>query len=123
MCPTEICAFNDAAAAFKELNCEVIACSTDSEYSHLAWTNLPREKGGLGETQIALLADPSHAISRDYGVLLDGGIALRGSFLIDPKGTLRQMTVNDLPVGRSVDEAMRLLKAFQFTVQFSSGCT
>ncbi|KZP16459.1 Cys 2 peroxiredoxin [Athelia psychrophila] len=91
--------------------------STDSKYSHFAWSTQPRKQGGLGPSlQLPLVADRNMSISRDYGVLIEEeGIALRGLFLIDPKGVLRQITVNDLPVGRSVDETIRLVKAFQYT--------
>jgi len=117
VCPTEILAFNDALAQFQELNTVVFGVSTDSEFAHFAWAQQPRKQGGLGpDLKLPLISDRSHKISRDYGVLIeDEGIALRGLFLIDPKGTLRQITVNDLPVGRSVDETIRLVKAFQFT--------
>lgn len=136
VCPTEILAFNDALGQFKELNTEVLAVSTDSQYSHFAWANQPRKEGGLGpDLQLPLLADRNMKISRDYGVLIEEmGVALRGLFIIDPKGILRyvlrmrieavshrsfvprQITINDLPVGRSVEETIRLVKAFQFTV-------
>lgn len=91
VCPTEILAFNDALAQFKDLNTEVLAVSTDSEYSHFAWANQPRKEGGLGpDLQLPLLADRNMKISRDYGVLIEEkGIALRGLFIIDPQGTLR----------------------------------
>ena len=91
VCPTEILAFNDALAQFKELNTEVLAVSTDSEYSHFAWASQPRKEGGLGpDLQLPLLADRNMQISRDYGVLIEEkGIALRGLFIIDPQGTLR----------------------------------
>ncbi|KAK4698561.1 hypothetical protein P7C70_g7712, partial [Phenoliferia sp. Uapishka_3] len=114
---TEILAFNEKLAEFASLNTEVLAVSCDSEYSHLAWANTKRDEGGLGPNlKLKLVADKSMKIARDYGVLLeDAGVALRGLFLIDPKGTLRQITINDLPVGRSVDETLRLIKAFQFT--------
>ena len=116
VCPTEIIAFNDRAAEFSALNCEVIACSTDSHFSHLAWCQKSRKEGGLGDMQIPLLADKSMTISRAYGVLKeDEGLTFRGLFIIDPEGKLRQITVNDLPVGRDVDETLRLLQAFQFT--------
>ena len=94
------------------------AISTDSEYSHYAWAEQPRTAGGLGPNlRIPLLADRNMQVARDYGCLIeDKGIALRASYLIDPKGVLRQITMNDLPVGRSVDEALRLVQAFQFTV-------
>ncbi|PPQ72805.1 hypothetical protein CVT26_003325 [Gymnopilus dilepis] len=117
VCPTEILAFNDALSAFKEINTAVLGISTDSKFSHFAWATQTRKEGGLGpDLQLPLVADRNMKISRDYGVLLEEeGIALRGLFIIDPKGTLRQITVNDLPVGRSVDETLRLIKAFQFT--------
>ena len=94
------------------------AISTDSEYSHHAWAEQPRTTGGLGPNlRIPLLADRNMRVAQDYGCLIeDKGFALRASYLIDPKGVLRQITMNDLPVGRSVDEALRLVKAFQFTV-------
>lgn len=95
VCPTEILAFNAALPKFAELNTEVLAVSTDSQFSHLAWANLPRAEGGLGpDLKLKLVADKSMKMARDYGVLLeDDGVALRGLFLIDPKGTLRQITV------------------------------
>ncbi|EJD00641.1 peroxiredoxin [Fomitiporia mediterranea MF3/22] len=124
VCPTEILAFNDNLPAFKAINTTVIGVSTDSHFSHLAWTQRPRSEGGLGpDLKLPLLADKSMKISRDYGVLLeDEGVALRGLFIIDPKGTLRQITVNDLPVGRSVEETLRLVKAFQFTDKHGEVC-
>ncbi|KAK0201327.1 thioredoxin-like protein [Desarmillaria ectypa] len=120
VCPTEILAFNDALADFKALDTKVLGVSTDSQHSHFAWANQPRKEGGLGpDLKLTLIADRNMSISRDYGVLLEEeGIALRGLFIIDPKGILRQITVNDLPVGRSVDETIRLIKAFQFTVRY-----
>ncbi|RDB21941.1 Peroxiredoxin [Hypsizygus marmoreus] len=124
VCPTEILAFNDALPQFQELNTTVLAISTDSKFSHFSWATQPRKQGGLGpDLKLPLVADRNMAISRDYGVLLeDEGIALRGLFLIDPKGILRQITVNDLPVGRSVDETIRLIKAFQFTDKHGEVC-
>ncbi|XP_047470838.1 thioredoxin-dependent peroxide reductase, mitochondrial-like [Penaeus chinensis] len=123
VCPTELIAFSEKAGAFKELNCEVIGVSTDSHFSHLAWNNMPRKQGGLGGLKYPLLADFNKTISRDYGVLLeDAGIALRGLFLIDPEGVLKHMSVNDLPVGRSVEETLRLLKAFQFVAEHGEVC-
>lgn len=123
VCPTEIIAYSDAVKKFADKNCQVLFASTDSEYTHLAWTNVARKDGGLGPINIPLLADRNLSLSRDYGVLLeDEGIALRGIFLIDPKGTLRQITINDLPVGRSVDESFRLLEAFQFTEEHGEVC-
>ncbi|CAE7154201.1 unnamed protein product [Rhizoctonia solani] len=118
VCPTEILAFNRALPKFHELGVQLIGVSTDSEYAHLAWANTPAKAGGIGpDMKILLASDKSHKISREYGVLIeDEGIALRGLFIIDPKGILRQITINDLPVGRSVDETIRLVEAFQFTV-------
>ena len=118
VCPAEIIAFSDRVAEFEALNCVVIACSTDSNFSHLAWCEKSREAGGLGDMKIPLLADKSMAISRAYGVLKEGdGIAFRGLFIIDGNGTLRQITVNDLPVGRDVDETLRLVQAFSVGVK------
>jgi len=123
VCPTEIIAFSDRADEFKAMGCEVLACSVDSHFSHLAWTDTPRNKGGLGAMKIPILSDLTKQVSRDYGVLLeDAGISLRGLFIIDDKGILRQITVNDLPVGRSVDETLRLVQAFQFTDKHGEVC-
>lgn len=116
VCPTEIIAYSDRAAEFRNIGCEVIGCSTDSEFSHLAWINQPRKQGGLGHLDIPLLSDKSMKIARDYEVLdEESGVPFRGLFIIDGKQNLRQITVNDLPVGRSVDETLRLVQAFQFT--------
>ncbi|KAK1803029.1 hypothetical protein P4O66_021555 [Electrophorus voltai] len=123
VCPTEIIAFSERASKFRKIGCEVIAVSTDSHFSHLAWINTPRKQGGLGSMNIPLLADLTHSISRDYGVLKeDEGIAYRGLFVIDDKGILRQITINDLPVGRSVDETLRLVQAFQHTDKHGEVC-
>jgi peroxiredoxin (alkyl hydroperoxide reductase subunit C) len=123
VCPTEIIAFSDRADEFKALGAEVLAVSVDSHFSHLAWINTPRKSGGLGNMKIPILADLTKNVSRDYGVLLEeAGIALRGLFLIDPKGVLRHITVNDLPVGRSVDEVLRTLKAFQYVEKHGEVC-
>lgn len=116
VCPTEIISFSDRIKEFKDLNTEVVGVSVDSHFSHLAWSNIPRKEGGIGKIEYPLLADLTKKISDDYGVLLeDSGISLRGLFIIDPKQVVRQITINDLPVGRSVDETLRLIKAFQFT--------
>ncbi|XP_065332011.1 peroxiredoxin-like [Cloeon dipterum] len=123
VCPTEIIAFSERIKEFQALNTKVVGVSTDSHFSHLAWINTPRKDGGLGGLNYPLLADLSHKISSEYGVLIEGeGISLRGLFIIDPKGTLRQITVNDLPVGRSVDETLRLIKAFQFVEKHGEVC-
>jgi alkyl hydroperoxide reductase subunit AhpC len=123
VCPTEIIAFSDRADEFAKLNTQVIACSTDSHFSHLAWTNVSRKEGGLGQMNIPLLADKNTKISRSYGVYRDeDGVTLRGLYIIDDKGILRQITMNDLPVGRSVDETLRLVQAFQFTDKHGEVC-
>ncbi|CAO3591677.1 unnamed protein product [Absidia cylindrospora] len=123
VCPTEIIAFSDRIKEFEALDCAVIGASTDSEFSHLAWINTPRKEGGLGDMKIPLVADKTKSIAKSYGVLLENaGIALRGLFIIDPKGVLRQITINDLPVGRSVDETLRLVQAFKFTDEHGEVC-
>lgn len=122
VCPTEIIAFSDRAEEFKAIGCEVLACSVDSHFSHLAWTERPRNKGGLGQMKIPIISDLSKQISSDYGILLEAGMSLRGLFIIDDKGILRQITVNDLPVGRSVDETLRLVQAFKFTDEHGEVC-
>eukprot|EP01062_Namystynia_karyoxenos_P079165 TRINITY_DN829_c0_g2_i2.p1 TRINITY_DN829_c0_g2~~TRINITY_DN829_c0_g2_i2.p1 ORF type:complete len:232 (+),score=109.57 TRINITY_DN829_c0_g2_i2:91-696(+) len=119
VCPTEITAFSDRFADFQKLNCEVVACSVDSKFSHLAWTKQDRKQGGLGKMNIPILADITKQVAADYGALIcDGGaqgVALRALYIIDKEGTLRQVTINDLPVGRSVDEVLRLVEAFQYS--------
>jgi len=123
VCPTEIIAFSDRVEEFRKINCEVVACSTDSHFSHLAWINTARKDGGLGKMNIPLLADKSCKISKAYGVYKeDAGITFRGLFIIDEKQNLRQITINDLPVGRSVDETLRLVQAFQFTDKHGEVC-
>jgi len=123
VCPTEIIAFSERAEEFRAIGCELVACSTDSEYSHLAWVNTARKSGGLGESNIPLLSDKTTAVSRAYGVLAeDEGCCFRGLFVIDDKQVLRQITVNDMPVGRSVDETLRLVQAFQFVDKHGEVC-
>lgn len=115
VCPTEIIAFSDRAHEFEDLNTAVVGISTDSQFTHLAWVNTPRKQGGLGHVNIPLLSDLTHQISKDYGVYLEHlGHSLRGLFIIDGNGIVRQITMNDLPVGRSVDETLRLVQAFQY---------
>ncbi|CAG4991491.1 unnamed protein product [Parnassius apollo] len=123
VCPTEILAFSERIEEFKKINTEVVACSVDSHFTHLAWINTPRKEGGLGKINIPLLSDLTHSIAKDYGVYLeDLGHTLRGLFIIDDKGILRQITMNDLPVGRSVDETLRLVQAFQYTDNHGEVC-
>jgi peroxiredoxin (alkyl hydroperoxide reductase subunit C) len=114
VCPSEIIAFDKALAKFKAKNTEVIGVSVDSHFTHLAWKETPRNQGGIGPIQYPLVADLTKKIAEQYGVLLEGGIALRGLFLIDAKGIVRHALVNDLPLGRSVDEALRMVDALQF---------
>ncbi|XP_048362559.1 thioredoxin-dependent peroxide reductase, mitochondrial [Sphaerodactylus townsendi] len=123
VCPTEIIAFSDKANEFHDVNCEVVAVSVDSHFCHLAWINTPRKSGGLGHMNISLLSDLTKQISRDYGVLLEAsGIALRGLFIIDPSGIIKHLSINDLPVGRSVEETLRLVKAFQYVETHGDVC-
>ncbi len=122
VCPTEIIAFSDRLDEFNKLNAKVIGCSVDSHFSHLAWVNTPRKEGGLGEIRYPLLSDIKKEIAWDYGVLLDGGVAARGIFIIDDKGILQTYTVNNLSVGRSVDEALRLIEAYQFVAEHGEVC-
>ena len=115
VCPTEIIAFNDKLDEFKKRNTEVIGVSVDSHFTHLAWNQTPRNKGGLGGVQYPLVADLNKNIARSYGVLIEeAGIALRGLFIIDKEGVVRRLLVNDLPLGRSVEEAIRVIDALQF---------
>ncbi len=120
--PTEIVAFSDRVGEFRKRNAEVIGVSVDSQYSHLAWIQTPRAQGGLGPMHYPLVADLTKKIAADYGVLLDSGIALRGLFLIDKAGVVRHVTVNDLPLGRSVDEALRVLDALQHFEKHGEVC-
>ncbi len=113
VCPTEIIAFSEKIADFKSRNAEVLGVSIDSQFSHLAWRNTDRKKGGLGNIDYPLIADIDKNISRDYGVLADGGIAFRGLFLIDKEGTVQHALVNNLPLGRNVNEALRMIDALQ----------
>lgn len=122
VCPTEIIAFSERAADFEKLNAQLIGVSIDSHYTHLAWRNTPRTEGGLGQINYPLVADLKKQIAQDYGVLLPAGIALRGLFLIDRDGVVRHQVVNDLPLGRSVDEALRVVQALQHFEQHGEVC-
>lgn len=126
VCPTEIIAFDEKLEEFQKRNTEILAVSVDSQFSHLAWQKTPRNKGGLGDVRYPLIADITKQISEDYGVLLheggDAGVALRGLFLIDKKGIVRHVTVNDLPLGRSVDEVLRLVDALQYVEKHGEVC-
>ncbi len=123
VCPTEIIAFSDRIQEFRDRGAEVVGASIDSQFSHLAWIQTPRATGGLGGLKYPLVADITKKISADYGVLIEeGGIALRGTFLIDQKGVLRAVTIHDLPLGRSVDEALRVLDALQHFEKHGEVC-
>eukprot|EP00340_Litonotus_pictus_P009530 CAMPEP_0170514948 /NCGR_PEP_ID=MMETSP0209-20121228/1450_1 /TAXON_ID=665100 ORGANISM="Litonotus pictus, Strain P1" /NCGR_SAMPLE_ID=MMETSP0209 /ASSEMBLY_ACC=CAM_ASM_000301 /LENGTH=189 /DNA_ID=CAMNT_0010799223 /DNA_START=153 /DNA_END=722 /DNA_ORIENTATION=+ len=127
VCPTEIVAFNDAASKFADVNTQLISCSIDSHFSHKEWATKPREKGGLNPMQIPMLADITQEISQTYGVRVGEGdeahgLSLRGTFIIDDKGVLKHSSVNDLPVGRNVDEILRLVNAFQYTDKHGEVC-
>ena len=122
VCPSEIIAFNDQLAKFKGKNAEVIGVSVDSQYTHLAWKKTPREEGGIGQIDYPLVSDLDKSISRAYGVLADEAVALRGLYLIDKEGIVRHALVNDLGLGRSVDEAFRMLTALEFTEQHGEVC-
>uniref|UniRef100_C6E8T4 Thioredoxin peroxidase n=1 Tax=Geobacter sp. (strain M21) TaxID=443144 RepID=C6E8T4_GEOSM len=114
VCPSEILAFDKRVADFKAKNCEVIGVSVDSRFTHLAWKNTSVENGGIGNVQYPLVEDLDKSIARSYGILLNESVALRGLFLIDTKGVIRHSVINDLPLGRSVGEALRMLDALQF---------
>ncbi|MCK5653431.1 MAG: peroxiredoxin, partial [Gemmatimonadetes bacterium] len=122
VCPSEIIAFNDRLDEFHAKDTEIIGVSVDSHYTHLAWKKTPREEGGIGDIRYPLVADLNKNISRDYGVLIDESVALRGLFLIDRDGVIRHALVNDLGLGRSVDEAMRMLTALRFTEEHGEVC-
>lgn len=123
VCPTEIIAFSDQIEEFTKRGCEVLGVSVDSKFSHLAWTERSRKEGGLGKLNYPLVADLNKSIARNYGVLLEeAGVALRGLFLIDRNGVIRHALVNDLPLGRSVAEAIRTLDALQHFEQNGEVC-
>jgi peroxiredoxin (alkyl hydroperoxide reductase subunit C) len=122
VCPSEIIAFDKELSKFKEKGAEVIGVSVDSHYTHLAWKETPISRGGIGKVEYPLVSDLNKNISRDYGVLVDDSVALRGLFLIDKEGIVRHSVVNDLSLGRSTSEALRMLTALQFTEEFGEVC-
>jgi len=124
-CPTEIVQFSDKSKLFSDIDCQVIGASVDSTFSHMEYCKKDRKKGGLGKMEIPLLADITKKIASAYGCLADGeneGVAYRATYIIDKKGVLRHMTISDLPVGRSIDEVLRLVKAFQYADEFGEVC-
>ncbi len=122
VCPSEIIAFDKKLDEFKKRNVEVIGVSIDSEFTHLAWKNTPVEKGGIGQIKYPLVADITKQISKDYGILFNEAVALRGLFLIDKEGIVRHAVINDLPIGRSIDEALRVVDALQFVEEHGEVC-
>ena len=123
VCPTEILTFNRKLGEFKERGVEVVGVSVDSQFSHLAWKNTPVDKGGIGNVEFPLVADLTKQISRDYGVLLEGaGVALRGTFLIDREGVIKHAVVNDLGLGRNIDEEIRMVDALQHLERHGEVC-
>ena len=123
VCPTEILEFNRKLAEFKERGAEVVGVSIDSQFSHWAWKNTPVEKGGIGDIQYPLVADLTKKISSDYGVLLEeAGVALRGTFLIDKEGVVRHAVLNDLPLGRNINETVRMVDALRHNEKYGEVC-
>lgn len=123
VCPTEILAFSDRLGDFKKLDCEILGASIDSKFCHLAWTEKRREEGGIHGLAYPLLEDTRKDLARAYGVLdANDDLALRGLFLIDPDGVVQHATINNLAVGRSVDEALRVLNAFRYVREHGEVC-
>jgi len=123
VCPTELHAFQDKLAEFESRNVQVIGCSTDSHHSHMAWLNTPKNRGGIQGITYPIVSDFNKTIAQDYDVLVEGlGAAYRGLFLIDKAGFVRHQVVNDLPLGRSVEEALRMVDALQFNEQNGEVC-
>ena len=122
VCPSEIIAFSKRVDEFNKRGINVIGCSVDSQYSHFAWRETPVENGGIGRVKFPMVADLNKQISRDYDVLFGNSVALRGSFLIDKDGTIRHAVINDLPLGRNVDEMIRMVDAMLFTNEYGDVC-
>jgi len=123
VCPTELIAFSHRIEEFEKRGVQVVGCSIDSQFTHLAWRNTPVDDGGIGPVRYPLVADVKHEICRAYDVELDpAGVALRGSFLIDKEGVVRHQVVNDLPLGRNIDEMLRMVDAVQFHEKYGEVC-
>lgn len=122
VCPTELHAFQDKLEEFRKKNTEVIGVSIDSHFSHLAWLSTPREEGGIAGVTYPIVSDIHKTITRDYDILHPDGVALRGAFLIDKNGMVRHQTINDLPLGRNVNEFLRLIDALQFHEEHGEVC-
>jgi len=122
VCPSELIAFDHRLEEFKKRGVEVLGVSIDSQFTHLAWKNTPVNSGGIGQVQYPMVADIRHEICRAYDVESEGGVAFRGSFLIDKAGVVRHQVVNDLPLGRNIDEMLRMVDALQFTEEHGEVC-
>jgi peroxiredoxin (alkyl hydroperoxide reductase subunit C) len=122
VCPSEIIAFDHRLQEFKALGAEVIGVSVDSHFSHLAWKNTVVSNGGIGQVQYPLVADLTKKIAKDYDVLVNDSVALRGTFLIDQSGIVRHQVINDLPLGRNIDEAIRMVEALKFFQENGEVC-
>jgi peroxiredoxin (alkyl hydroperoxide reductase subunit C) len=122
VCPSEILAFDKRLNEFYERECEVVGVSVDSHYTHLAWRKTPVDDGGIGSIKFPLVADITKQISRDYGVLIDDAVALRATFLLDKEGTVRHQVVNDLNLGRNIDETLRTLDALRHVEKTGQVC-
>ena len=122
VCPSEILAFNNRLDEFKQRNVELISVSIDSQFTHNAWRETPVEKGGIGKVGFTMVADVKGEIIRAYDVESEGGVAFRGSFLIDKNGVVQHQVVNNLPLGRNVDEMLRMIDALQFTEENGEVC-
>ena len=122
VCPSEIIAFDHRLSEFHKRGINLIGVSVDSQFSHFAWKETPVNKGGIGQIKYPLVADLTKDIAKSYDVLLDGGVALRGSFLIDKDGTVRHAVINDLPLGRNIDEMIRMVDAMLFTNEHGEVC-
>lgn len=123
VCPTELIAFSHRIAEFEKRDVQVLGCSIDSQFTHVAWRNTAIDEGGIGAVKYPLIADVKHEICRDYDVEFDAaGVAFRGSFLIDKEGVVRHQVVNDLPLGRNIDEMLRMVDALQFHEEHGEVC-
>ncbi|ACZ11261.1 peroxiredoxin [Sulfurospirillum deleyianum] len=122
VCPSEIIAFDKRLEEFTSRGINVISVSVDSQFSHFAWKNTPINQGGIGHVRFPMVADITKQISRDYDVLFKEGVALRGSFLLDKDGTIRHAVINDLPLGRNIDEMIRMIDTMLFTNEYGEVC-
>ena len=122
VCPTEIIAFDKRNAKFQEKNVQLLGCSIDSKFSHWAWRNTKTRDGGIGAISYPLVADITKSIARDYDVLINDAVALRGAFLIDREGVVQHQVINNLPLGRNIDEMLRMVDALQFTEENGEVC-